>query len=152
TAKELVELFNNPNIWWRMTAQRLLLERQDKKAVPYLEALCKNGKSPESRVHALRTLEALNALKDKQIEEGLADKNPAVREHAVQLAESRLSNSPAIGSHVIASATDTNARVRFQCALSLGAMTGSADAHREAAGNGSGKGAAPTEGDIIVAL
>jgi putative membrane-bound dehydrogenase-like protein len=122
SAKELVELFNNPNIWWRMTAQRLLLERQDKKAVSYLEALCKKGKTPESRVHALRTLEALGALKDEQINHALSDPNPAVREHGIQLVEPRLSQSPVLASRLFTSVEDPNTRVRFQCALSLGAI------------------------------
>src|SRR5204862_1392060 len=73
SVKELVAEFNNPNIWWRMTAQRLLLERHDSKAVPYLAALCANGKAPEARIHALRTLEALGALSDEQTERALAD-------------------------------------------------------------------------------
>src|SRR5205823_9620767 len=34
TAKQLVSEFDNPRIWCRMTAQRLLLERHDRKAVP----------------------------------------------------------------------------------------------------------------------
>ncbi|MEO6034378.1 MAG: PVC-type heme-binding CxxCH protein, partial [Verrucomicrobiota bacterium] len=53
---------NNPNSWWRMTAQRLLIERQDKSAVPILKALIAKGKTSAARVHALRTLDGLGAL------------------------------------------------------------------------------------------
>ncbi len=125
SAKELVEQFDNPNIWWRMTAQRLLLERQDKKAVPYLEALCRIGRTlhaPESRDHALRTLEAFGALKNHQIEQALADAYPGVREHATQLAEPRLANSRGLASRIFSLDEDSDPRVRFQCALSLGAL------------------------------
>src|SRR5689334_18883563 len=31
SSRDLVDQFDNPNIWWQMTAQRLLLERQDEK-------------------------------------------------------------------------------------------------------------------------
>jgi putative heme-binding domain-containing protein len=120
SAKELVAEFNNPNIWWRMTAQRLLLERQDKKAVPYLKSLCTKGETPEARVHALRTLEALGGLTEDEIKRALHDKDPAVREHAIQLAEPRLSTSPVLATELIALAVDPDTRVRFQCALSLG--------------------------------
>src|SRR5438552_6631230 len=76
--KELIAQFNNPSIWWRMTAQRLLLERQDKKAAPYLRDLCKSGKTPEARIHALRTLEGLGFLSGDDVEGALADSHPAV--------------------------------------------------------------------------
>src|SRR5260370_11858250 len=74
--KELVAEFNDPNIWWRMTAQRLLLERQDKKAVPYLKSLSAKGAMPEARIHALRTLEALAALTHDQIKRPTHVKTP----------------------------------------------------------------------------
>src|SRR5262249_25565176 len=67
STKELCDLFNNPNIWWRMTAQRLLLERQDEKAAHYLNDIAAKGKTPEARVHALRTLEGLGALSNNEI-------------------------------------------------------------------------------------
>src|ERR1051326_4694224 len=118
--RELVAEFNNTNIWWRMTAQRLLLERRDKKAVPYLKSLAAKGKAPEARVHALRTLEALGGLSEDDVKRALHDKNPGVREHAIELAESRLSISPVLVTELLALAMDPDARVRFQCALSLG--------------------------------
>jgi putative membrane-bound dehydrogenase-like protein len=120
SAKELVAEFNNPNIWWRMTAQRLLLERQDKKAVPYLQSLCNKGETPEARVHALRTLEELGALTEDEIKRALHDKNPAVREHAIELAEPHLSSSSVLPTELLTLADDPDPRVRFQCALSLG--------------------------------
>jgi putative membrane-bound dehydrogenase-like protein len=120
SAKELVAEFNNPNIWWRMTAQRLLLERQDKKAVSYLKSLSVKGETPEARVHALRTLEGLGALTEDEIKGALHDKNPAVREHAIELAEPRLSSSSVLPTELLTLADDPDPRVRFQCALSLG--------------------------------
>jgi putative membrane-bound dehydrogenase-like protein len=123
SVKEICNEFNNPNAWWRVTAQRILLERQDKSAVPYLRDLLKKGKTPEARVHALRLLEAFNALTDAQIESALNDKDANVREQGIQVAESRLPKSARLLSRVIALADDTDARVRFQCALSLGEVT-----------------------------
>jgi putative membrane-bound dehydrogenase-like protein len=121
-AKRLVENFNDPNRWWRMTAQRLLIERQDKSAVPILKSLVKKGKTPEARVHALRTLEGLNALEEKQILAALSDKDSNVREHGIQLAEPRLKNFPKLAEEVLELANDENPRVRFQCALTLGEL------------------------------
>ncbi len=38
---ELVRTLAHENMWWRLTAQRLLVERQDKAAVPELDASCR---------------------------------------------------------------------------------------------------------------
>ncbi len=120
SVEEICNEFNNPNAWWRVTAQRLLLERQEKTAIPFLKTLLKKGKTPEARVHALRMLEGLNALDDAEIQLALADKDPNVREQGIQLAETRLPKSARLLSRVIALADDPEPRVRFQCALSLG--------------------------------
>ncbi|MEO7297088.1 MAG: PVC-type heme-binding CxxCH protein, partial [Verrucomicrobiota bacterium] len=95
--KELCAELNNPNRWWRMTAQRLLIERQDKSAVPILKSLVKNGKTPEARVHALRILEGLGALEEKQVLIALSDTDPNVREHGIQLAEAFMFGVPPSG-------------------------------------------------------
>src|ERR1051326_5141463 len=71
-------------------------------------------------IHALRTLEALGGLSEDDVKRALHDKNPGVREHAIELAESRLSISPVLVTELLALAMDPDARVRFQCALSLG--------------------------------
>jgi putative heme-binding domain-containing protein len=107
-----------------MTAQRLLIERQDKSAVPILKSLAKEGKTPEARVHALRTLDGLNALPVQQILTAVLDKDPNVREHGIQLAESHLDDA-VLAEKVLELANDDNARVRFQCALTLGELQNS---------------------------
>jgi putative heme-binding domain-containing protein len=122
STKELVGQLENPSIWWRMTAQRLLLECQDPKAAPLLKTLCVKGNTPEARVHALRTLDGLNALGDQEIQAALKDPAAGVREHGLQLAEPRLARSSALASQSLALAADPDARVRFQCALSLGGL------------------------------
>jgi putative membrane-bound dehydrogenase-like protein len=122
TAKELCNELNNPDAWWRTTAQRLLLERRDKSAAAYLKKLGKNAKLPETRVLALHLLESLGLLEDSQIKTALADSNPGVRENAIQIAEPRLGESPALAKSLLAMANDPDPRVRFQCALSLGEL------------------------------
>lgn len=121
SAESLCMLLQQPNRWWRMTAQRLLIERQDKSVVPTLKLLVKKGRTPEARVHALRTLDGLNALPVQQILTAVLDKDPNVREHGIQLAESHL-DDVALAEKVFELAKDENPRVRFQCALSLGEL------------------------------
>jgi len=120
--KALCAELNNPNAWWRETAQRLLIERREKSAIPFLKQMAGYSRTAIARLHALRTLDALGALADDQILHALADSSPGVRENAIQLAEARLKKSSRWVPLLIALADDPDARVRFQCALTLGEL------------------------------
>jgi putative membrane-bound dehydrogenase-like protein len=120
TSAELVQHLNDPNSWWRLTAQRLLVERQDKKAVEPLQQLAKGATTPQGRAHALWTLHGLKALDDKAVERALKDHEPEVREQALRLAEDRLAASPSLVQAVAALTDDPSPRVRFQLAFTLG--------------------------------
>src|SRR5262249_42358400 len=89
TSAELVQHLDNPNSWWRLTAQRLLVERQDSKAVAPLQKLTQNATTPQGRAHALWTLHGLKALDDYVIERASKDPESGVREQALRLAEGR---------------------------------------------------------------
>ncbi len=124
TAAELVQHLADANTWWRLTAQRLLVERQDQSAVPALQALARTGATPEARVHALWTLEGLHALPPKLVEQALTDTDASVGEQALQLSEHHLTDTATLRAAVLAKADDPNPRVRFQLALTLGALDG----------------------------
>src|SRR2546429_206164 len=81
-----------PFLGWRLTAQRLLVERQDKSVIAALETLARNGAAAEGRMHALWTLEGLNTLNPRLVLTALNDASPAVREQTVRLAEHHLSD------------------------------------------------------------
>ena len=64
---ELITALKNSNMFWRMTAQRLLVERNNKDVVPQLIALVNDKSADEignnpGAIHALWTLKGLNAL------------------------------------------------------------------------------------------
>lgn len=120
TIAELVAELENPNSWWRETAHRLLFERQDRNAVPTLRSLLREGISPLARLHALWSLEGLNALTSDDLQIAISDLDSHVREHAVRLAEPRMKDEPELLRLVIVAASDEDARVRFQAALTLG--------------------------------
>ena len=50
---ELLKHLNDANAWWRVTAQRLLVEQQDTSVVPELEELVHKSPSSAGRLHAL---------------------------------------------------------------------------------------------------
>ena len=120
---ELVEALENPNGWWRDTAQRLIHERRDKAAIEPLRAIVKNSKFDRARLHALHSLAGLGALRDEEILIGLGDPSPGVREHALRLSEPRLEENEEVRARAIALAKDDHPRVRFQAAFSLGETT-----------------------------
>jgi putative membrane-bound dehydrogenase-like protein len=113
---ELVRTLGHANGWHRQTAQRLLIEKQDRGAAPALRELLKSD-NPLARLHALWTLEGLGALEAAQVEQALADAHPGVREHAVRLSEGFL---PKLAGPLLAMAADPEPRVQFQTALTLG--------------------------------
>jgi putative membrane-bound dehydrogenase-like protein len=90
-ADKLVGELASPNAWRRLTAQRLLVERQDRQAVPALQELARGGRTPQARLHALYTLEGLGTLTPAQVGQALADAHPGVRVNALRLAERWLS-------------------------------------------------------------
>jgi putative membrane-bound dehydrogenase-like protein len=117
---QLVAHLGHANAWWRVTAQRLLLERQDRKAIGPLRKLLRTATRPQEKVHAAWLLNSFAALDDESVLHLLADRHPRVSENAVRLAESRLGKSDVVQKAVLALAEADDARVRFQVALSLG--------------------------------
>ena len=75
TNQQLVKYLSHPNGWWRDNAQKLLVIHADKSVVPELKKIATNDRSifdrlafrkskfsPVGRLHALWTLEGLNAI------------------------------------------------------------------------------------------
>jgi putative membrane-bound dehydrogenase-like protein len=120
SARELSETLEDPNAWWRETAQRLLVERRDRIAIPILRTVVEKGRSDVARIHALWALDGLGGLEDADISSALRDQHATVRENAARLAEARVGASQDLPSHVLRLAEDHDVRVRFRAALALG--------------------------------
>ena len=118
----LVESLDNPNVWWRRHAQRLLVDRQGGAAVDLLVRLFRERPSPEARVHALWTLDGLGRLDPALIEQALRDDEAGVRENAILLAEIYLADAPTLASALLALENDPHPKVRFQLLNTLGAV------------------------------
>jgi putative membrane-bound dehydrogenase-like protein len=120
TTEELVQRLADPNSWQRLTAQRLLVERHDPKAVQPLEQLARKCTFAPGRAHALWALHGQKALTDEMIEAALKDDSADVREQALRLADERLAKSEKIRAAAVGLADDPSPRVRFQLAFTLG--------------------------------
>lgn len=120
TTPQLVEALRHNNSWWRRTAQQKLVEGQDTSAVIPLTALTDNGKRFETRLHALCTLEGLDAITAETIIVALDDDHFAVRMHALRLAEPLLDDNDQLLTKVLAMHDDLEPRVRLQLAFTVG--------------------------------
>lgn len=130
----VIAALSHANGFWRDTAQRLLVERQEKSAIPALRTLTTSGKAPLGRLHALWTLDGLGDRDVATLTAALADADARVRAAAVRISEPLLAGpAAAIWQQMMAKLIDdSDGRVNIQLALSLGAVAdGKADAQLE---------------------
>ncbi|MEK7684572.1 MAG: PVC-type heme-binding CxxCH protein [Verrucomicrobiota bacterium] len=140
----LVAALDSPNGWQRDTVQRLLVQSGAKAATPLLAKLVLRHRRPQTRLQALCTLEGLQALNPELLMMAMKDAHPAIREHAVGLSEhflpktgvrqlnsipgkstsqsGEISSAQAekLGEALLKLADDSEARVRYQLAFTLG--------------------------------
>lgn len=126
TSKKLVGYLGHPNGWWRDNAQKELVVRNDQSVVPLLKAIAAGEgneaiKSPSAlaRLHALWTLEGLNALDQNSIARALKDSDFEIRKAAVRMTEPYLKKNDAMVETLAALKSDPVADVRMQLIFSL---------------------------------
>ncbi|SDG92060.1 putative membrane-bound dehydrogenase domain-containing protein [Dyadobacter soli] len=120
TPAELTALLSHPNQWWRLNAQRILVEKQDKSVIAALQQMAVTHADPRTRLHAIYTLEALDGLNEAIVKKALGDTHAGVREHAIILAE----KYPAFLPDIIALTKDAAPQVAYQACLSTGQFAG----------------------------
>ncbi len=118
----LVGHLGDGDLWWRRTAQRLLVERRAVDEATNLRDLARRGVTWTSRMHALWTLEGLGLVEEEDLLAALNDDSSHVRASGVRLSERRA--SVAIEERVQGLARDAEASVRRQVALSIAEMGG----------------------------
>jgi putative membrane-bound dehydrogenase-like protein len=131
-AKELVALLGHENLWWRQTAQRLLVERGQSDVLPLLAAQVRDGKNGPAALHALWTMHGLGAFAAPQREElesvraGLRHSDAGVRRAALAVMPRTADSVTAI--LAAKSLSDDDPHVRLEALLALSDMPGSRDA------------------------
>lgn len=88
TPTQLVSHLAHPNGWWRDTAQKLLVLRNDTSVVPALKTMAKTHANPLARLHALWALEGMSALDEALVLETLRNTQAALRIGAIRASES----------------------------------------------------------------
>ena len=115
---QLVSALDSSNGWQRDKAQMMLLWKKDLAAVPLLIKLARESRNPLARLHALCTLDGLDALKPELLVPALGDAHPGVRINALRLSESRF--TPQVAAAALKLVDDADPKVRLQLACTLG--------------------------------
>lgn len=118
--EELVKKLGDNNIWWRINAQRLLVDRNDAANVPALMKMAENNQTALGRLHALWTLEGMGKLSADFIKKAFKDTIAGIRENAIRLAELHLSGDASLADGLYKMQDDPDAKVRLQLLLTLG--------------------------------
>ncbi len=120
SAEELVRLLGSRNSWQRFAAQQLLVTQNDLGDERGLRELAADDANPLGRLHALWTLEGLDALPSGLILQALRASSAGVRRNAIRLAEGRFRRNPALWEDALLRLEgDPDSKVRLQLMLTL---------------------------------
>ncbi len=115
SAKQLVPYLAHPNGWWRDNAQKILVLRGDKSVVPALAKMVRTHPNHLARIHALWTLEGLDAINAALWKSALQDLHPQVRIAAIRVSETLYKQGyDSIVQNVLALANDPDPNVVIQ--------------------------------------
>jgi putative membrane-bound dehydrogenase-like protein len=124
---QLVTYLDHPNGWWRDNAQKQLIILGDRSVVPALKQIAQGNQGTLSakpshlgRIHALWTLEGLNAIDKDILLKAMNDQDAQVRKAAIWISEPFIKKNDAqIVNKLAELKTDSSYDVRMQLLLSL---------------------------------
>jgi mono/diheme cytochrome c family protein/glucose/arabinose dehydrogenase len=122
-APTLVKTLSHPNGWWRDKAQQLLVERGDATMAPQLKQLATQSTDWRARLHALWTLDGLDAIAVDDVQRALTDKSADVRAAGIRLSERWIGQpNHALAPLVLKLVDDSSWTVRRQLAATVGEL------------------------------
>ncbi len=111
----------HPNGWWRDTAQKLLVLRQDNSVAPALRTMAGSSTNQLARIHALWTLEGLGALDARLVRQLLKAADPQIRIQALRASETLYkAGDKSFAADYRALAEDADPGVVIQAMLTMG--------------------------------
>ena len=120
TPTQLVAHLSHPNGWWRSEAQKLIVLHDDKTVVPGLRKLLTSSSNPLARLHAIWTLEGLDAIDDSILKTGFADSDSRVRSAAIRISEPLMIENRWLDQSIQGFISDPSPDVVIQTLLSVG--------------------------------
>jgi len=143
TPAQLVAHLNDPNGWWRDSAQQLLVLKQDKSVVPALEQLVESSANQLARIHALWTLEGLAAVRPALVRDLMKQNDSQLRIQAIRASETLYKagdKSFAADYERLAKDADTNVVIQALLTLNTLKVTGAPAALKSASETSQAKG------------
>ncbi len=123
TAAQLVTHLTSPNGWWRDTAQQLLVLKQDQSVVPALKQMFLSSDNQLARIHALWTLEGLDAADAALVRQAMKDPDPRMRLQAIRVSETLYKEGDrSFGADYRAMTKDTAVDVAIQAMMTLNTL------------------------------
>jgi mono/diheme cytochrome c family protein len=123
TAAQLIRHLSHGNGWWRDTAQRLIILKQDMSVVPALKTQARSSDNLLARFHALWTLEGLGALDAALVREALKDANPRMRVQGLRASETLYkAGDRSFAADYAAAAKDADVDVAVQALLTMNVL------------------------------
>jgi putative membrane-bound dehydrogenase-like protein len=122
TTAQWVERLSHPNSWWRETAQRILVERNDPASFSLLRTVARSNADPRGRAQAFRVLDGLEVIDRESVLAGMGDSSPLVRAVAARISARFLSASgeAEFTQRLLELVDDTAPEVQLQATLTLG--------------------------------
>ena len=120
-----VALLAHPNGFWRDAAQRIIVEKADRRVTSAVRKMALEHADELARLHALWTLEGLDAITPEILTQALADSSVHLRKAALRISEPFLQDQ-GVASRVLALVGDPRIEVRRQLLFTLGEGKGAA--------------------------
>ena len=116
----LISFLSHPDGFYRDMAQRLLIERQDKSLIPELKKIVKKNMSTLGRLHAMWTLEGMQAADAAFLISFISEENSLIKNNALRLLGQK-PNTPtaALDEKLISIAQRAKPTEAYQLALSV---------------------------------
>lgn len=118
SSTELVKYLGHRNGWWRDTAHKLIVCREDREVIPALRKALGEGNS-FTRMLAMRSLQAFESLTPAEVGIGLKDEDEKVRTTAVAIAETMAAKEPRLENLLAGMTQDPSSTVLSQLYLTL---------------------------------
>lgn len=119
TPAQLVAHLAHANGWWRSEAQKLIILHGDRSVVPALTKMASTHAKPLARLHALWTLEGLDAVDKGLLARAFSDEDPRLRSAALRIAEASMADDRTHDALIQSLAADEDPNVLIQTVLSV---------------------------------
>ncbi len=119
TVSELVNDLSHPNGWWRDTARRLIIEKDDKSIASSIQKLIETSADHKVKINALWTLHGLDAISLETIKLGLSDKQTKVKTASIAVSDKLSASDKTSMTSILSDIATADYEIAIQTAIHL---------------------------------